>query len=75
MSLFGTISPSALPETSTPIMGESLHCAQIACDPTGIPLIPTSGQRECTNCTIANNTMHEDSNFILSDLGCRSLRA
>ena len=75
MSFFGVISLPALPETSTPIIRRSLHRAQIACDLSGIPLIPMSDQREYANFTIANNTMQETSNFILSCLGFRSLRA
>ena len=75
MSFFGTISLPALAETSTQIIRPSLHRAQIACDLSGIPLIPTSDQREHTDFTIANHTMQETSTFILSCLGFRSLRA
>jgi hypothetical protein len=75
MSFFGTISLSALDETSTPIIRRSLHRAQIACDLSGILLIPTSDQGEYTNFTVAKKTMQEASNFILSCPGFCSLRA
>lgn len=75
MSFFGTISLPALVKTSTPIIRRSPSRAQIACDLSDMPLIPTSGQHECTNFAIANNTVQERSNFILSWLGVRSLRA
>jgi hypothetical protein len=75
MSFFGTISMPALDETSTPIIRRLLHRARIACDLSGILLIPTSDQREYTNFTIAKNTMQETSNFILGCRGFRSLRA
>lgn len=72
MSFFGTISLSALDESSTPIIRRSVHRARIV---TGIPLIATSDQGEYTNFTVANNTMQETTNLVLSCLGSRRLRA